>query len=41
MENVRARLDDGAAIVLRALLKATRGAEKKVQMENSGKPIFD
>ncbi|XP_048326847.2 uncharacterized protein LOC107414510 isoform X2 [Ziziphus jujuba] len=35
VENVRARLDDGAAIVLRALLKATRAAENKVKMENS------
>ncbi|KAF3432981.1 hypothetical protein FNV43_RR24083 [Rhamnella rubrinervis] len=35
VESVRARLDDGAAIVLKALLKATRGAEKKVKMENS------
>ncbi|XP_062078637.1 uncharacterized protein LOC133783115 [Humulus lupulus] len=35
IENVRARLDDGAAIVLKAMLDATRGAEKKVRSENS------
>ncbi|KAL5567991.1 hypothetical protein UlMin_024566 [Ulmus minor] len=35
IENVRARLDDGAAIVLRATLDATRTAETKVRTENS------
>ncbi|XP_021827130.1 DNA-directed RNA polymerase III subunit RPC3 isoform X1 [Prunus avium] len=35
IENVRARLDDEAAVVLRAMLKATRTAEKKVKTENS------
>ncbi|XP_008234240.1 PREDICTED: uncharacterized protein LOC103333211 isoform X3 [Prunus mume] len=35
VENVRARLDDEAAVVLRAMLKATRTAEKKVKTENS------
>ncbi|XP_050139976.1 uncharacterized protein LOC126616056 isoform X1 [Malus sylvestris] len=35
VENVRARLDDGAALVLRAMLKSTRTAEKKVKTENS------
>ncbi|KAI8008829.1 DNA-directed RNA polymerase III subunit RPC3 [Camellia lanceoleosa] len=33
--NVRTRLDDGAAIVLSAILKATRSAENKVKIENS------
>ncbi|XVF50832.1 hypothetical protein PTKIN_Ptkin04bG0135200 [Pterospermum kingtungense] len=35
IENVRARLDDGAVIVLAAMLEATRSAEKKVKTENS------
>ncbi|GMN44598.1 hypothetical protein TIFTF001_013803 [Ficus carica] len=35
IENVRARMDDGTAIVVRALLDATRSAEKKVRTENS------
>ncbi|KAF4400211.1 hypothetical protein G4B88_019420, partial [Cannabis sativa] len=35
IENVRARLDDGAAIVLKAMLDATRSIEKKVRTENS------
>ncbi|XWS48449.1 hypothetical protein CRYUN_Cryun13aG0077900 [Craigia yunnanensis] len=35
IENVRARLDDGAIIVLGAMLEATRSAEKKVKTENS------
>ncbi|TQE03907.1 hypothetical protein C1H46_010434 [Malus baccata] len=35
VENVRARLDDGAALVLRAMLMSTRTAEKKVKTENS------
>ncbi|PON51716.1 RNA polymerase III Rpc [Parasponia andersonii] len=35
MENVRARLDDGAAIVLKAVLDATRSAEQKVKTETS------
>ncbi|KAL6290492.1 hypothetical protein ACE6H2_008002 [Prunus campanulata] len=35
VENVTARLDDEAAVVLRAMLKATRTAEKKVKTENS------
>lgn len=34
---MRARLDDEAAVVLRAMLKATRTAEKKIKTENSGK----
>ncbi|OMO97858.1 RNA polymerase III Rpc82, C -terminal [Corchorus olitorius] len=33
--NLRARLDDGAVIVLRAMLEATRSAEKKVKTEHS------
>ncbi|KAL7214272.1 hypothetical protein ACSBR1_026644 [Camellia fascicularis] len=33
--NVRTRLDDGAAIVLSAILKSTRSAENKVKIENS------
>lgn len=37
---MRARLDDGAIIVLGAMLEATRSAEKKVKTENSGKLIF-
>ncbi|XP_024029216.1 uncharacterized protein LOC21389928 [Morus notabilis] len=35
IENVRARLDVGAATVLKAMLDATRSAEKKVKTENS------
>ncbi|KAL6290742.1 hypothetical protein ACE6H2_008252 [Prunus campanulata] len=35
VENATARLDDEAAVVLRAMLKATRTAEKKVKTENS------
>lgn len=35
IENVRARLDDGASIVLRAMLEATRSLEKKVKTEKS------
>ncbi|XWS61167.1 hypothetical protein CRYUN_Cryun07bG0102600 [Craigia yunnanensis] len=34
-ENVKAHLDDGAIIVLGAMLEATRSAEKKVKTENS------
>lgn len=34
---MRARHDDGAAVVLRAVLKATRTAENKVKTEYSGK----
>ncbi|KAF5947312.1 hypothetical protein HYC85_013269 [Camellia sinensis] len=33
--NVRTRLDDGAGIVLSAILKSTRSAENKVKIENS------
>ncbi|RVX01837.1 hypothetical protein CK203_019553 [Vitis vinifera] len=33
--NVKTRLDDGAAIVLSAMLEATRSEEKKVKTENS------
>ncbi|KAL6971944.1 hypothetical protein U1Q18_031627 [Sarracenia purpurea var. burkii] len=33
--NVRTRLDDGAAIILSAILEATRSAETKVKIENS------
>uniref|UniRef100_A0A2N9GLI8 DNA-directed RNA polymerase III subunit RPC3 n=2 Tax=Fagus sylvatica TaxID=28930 RepID=A0A2N9GLI8_FAGSY len=36
IENVRASLDDGAAIVLRAMLEATRSLEMKVKTEKSG-----
>ncbi|XP_021281091.1 DNA-directed RNA polymerase III subunit RPC3 [Herrania umbratica] len=36
IENVRACLDDGAVIVISAMLEATRTAEKKVKTENSG-----
>ncbi|KAK6262333.1 hypothetical protein QUC31_008149 [Theobroma cacao] len=35
IENVRACLDDGAVIVVSAMLEATRTAEKKVKTENS------
>ncbi|GMY07184.1 DNA-directed RNA polymerase III subunit RPC3 isoform X1, partial [Fagus crenata] len=35
IENVRASLDDGAAIVLRAMLEATRSLEMKVKTEKS------
>ncbi|XVF12502.1 hypothetical protein REPUB_Repub08aG0124600 [Reevesia pubescens] len=35
VENVRARLDDGAIIVFGAMLEATRSAEKKVKTDNS------
>lgn len=35
IENVRASLDDGAAIVLRAMLEATRSLETKVKTEKS------
>ncbi|EOY23206.1 RNA polymerase III subunit RPC82 family protein, putative isoform 2 [Theobroma cacao] len=35
IENVRACLDDGAVIVISAMLEATRTAEKKVKTENS------
>ncbi|KAI4351730.1 hypothetical protein L6164_006055 [Bauhinia variegata] len=35
IENVRARLDDGAAVILSAILESTKTAEKKVKMENS------
>ncbi|XP_052176063.1 uncharacterized protein LOC127790540 isoform X2 [Diospyros lotus] len=35
IENVRTRLDDGTAIVLRAILDATRSAEVKVKLEES------
>ncbi|XP_028800046.1 uncharacterized protein LOC114755336 isoform X2 [Neltuma alba] len=35
IENVRTAHDDGPAIVLGAILDATRNAEKKVKMENS------
>ena len=37
IENVRASLDDGAVKVLKAKLAATRGLEKKVKTEKSGK----
>ena len=37
IENVRASLDDGAVKVLKAKLVATRGLEKKVKTEKSGK----
>lgn len=41
IENVRASLDDGAVKVLKAKLDATRGLEKIVKTEKSGKlPIF-
>lgn len=33
---MKTRLDDGAAIVLSAMLEATRSEEKKVKTENSG-----
>lgn len=36
VENVRARMDDGAAIVLSAILKATRNKDKEVKIEKSG-----
>ncbi|KAK7282051.1 hypothetical protein RIF29_10553 [Crotalaria pallida] len=39
IENVRTRLDDAAATVLSAILEATRTAEKKVKVQNSGGPI--
>ncbi|KAJ7974182.1 DNA-directed RNA polymerase III subunit RPC3 [Quillaja saponaria] len=35
IENVRMRLDDGAAIILSAILEATRREEKKVKMKTS------
>ncbi|XP_039065274.1 uncharacterized protein LOC120210646 [Hibiscus syriacus] len=35
IENVKTRLDDGAVTVLKAMLEATRSAEKKVKTENS------
>lgn len=35
-ENVRARMDDGAATVLSAILKATRNIDKNVKIEQSG-----
>ncbi|KAJ4706026.1 DNA-directed RNA polymerase III subunit RPC3-like [Melia azedarach] len=35
IDNVRERLDDGAASVLSAMLEATRSAEKKVKTKNS------
>ncbi|CAJ2630012.1 unnamed protein product [Trifolium pratense] len=35
IENVRARMDDGAATVLRAILEATRNKEKQVKIEKS------
>ncbi|XP_059629258.1 uncharacterized protein LOC132271795 [Cornus florida] len=35
IENVRTRLDDGAGIVLSAMLEATRSKETKVKTENS------
>ena len=37
IENVRASLDDGAVKVLKAKLAVTRGLEKKVKTEKSGK----
>ena len=40
IENVRASLDDGAVKVLKAMLDATRGLEKKVKTEKSGKLQF-
>lgn len=41
IDNVRASLDDGAVKVLKAKLDATRGLEKIVKTEKSGKlPIF-
>ena len=33
---MKTRLDDGAAIVLSAMLEATRSEETKVKIENSG-----
>ncbi|KAJ1412042.1 Winged helix-like DNA-binding domain superfamily [Sesbania bispinosa] len=36
IENVRTRMDDGAATVLSAILEATKTVEKKVKIENSG-----
>lgn len=36
IENIRARVDDGAAIVLSAILKATRNKDKEVKIEKSG-----
>ncbi|KAE8719728.1 hypothetical protein F3Y22_tig00109926pilonHSYRG00121 [Hibiscus syriacus] len=41
IENVKTRLDDGAVTVLKAMLEATRSAEKKVKTENSGQLIFN
>ncbi|XP_019442130.1 PREDICTED: DNA-directed RNA polymerase III subunit RPC3 isoform X1 [Lupinus angustifolius] len=35
IENVRTRLDEGAATILSAILDATRTAEKKVKVQNS------
>ncbi|XP_039024467.1 uncharacterized protein LOC120157409 [Hibiscus syriacus] len=35
IENVKTLLDDGAVTVLKAMLEATRSAEKKVKTENS------
>ncbi|CAK8573503.1 unnamed protein product [Lathyrus sativus] len=35
VENVRTRMDDGAAIVLSAILKATRDKDKEVKIEKS------
>lgn len=35
IENVRARMDDGAATVVRAMLEATRNVDKRVKIENS------
>ena len=40
IENVRASLDDGAIKVLKAKLAVTRGLEKKVKTEKSGKFLF-